>query len=246
VKQDGALDASARAMLYRDDDPRWVDKAGVGDVSVLVTPGTERATVSTHLFWNESLRHVLLLPDAVAPDAYSSDEARIARDGRLLVGDRPLRTPLLVEESQSQAEFAGARLIHRGADASLWAPTGALRLSMLTVGRNRDGGLSWPEATVRLWPEGDASATLCLAVSNPVPETRTIVVEAPTGSQTLRLAPYARRVLLLPVRGSAPWTAILRGHTASTVSGRLVFARLEPPTLVNGAIRPQAAPPQCR
>lgn len=244
--QDAALDQSARASLYREDDPSWVDRLGLGDASVLVTPAAARAAVSTHLFWNTSLRHVLVLPGAAPPDAYGSDPVQVRPDGTLLLHGRPLRTPIFVEETQARAELAGARLVRRAADASLWLPKGEPRLSMLTEGRYGDGALAWPEAAIRIWPAGTSVRLLCLAFVNPDPATRTITLQDRAGERTLRLAPRERRVVSLPVPGATPWTATVRGRRATTSNGRLVFAHLEAPRLLPGGIGPQGTAPQCR
>lgn len=245
---DAALDESARASLYAEGDPSWVDRSGLDGTAILVPPGTGRALVSTHLFWNESLRRVLVLPGGTPPDAYGSDAVRILRDGRLHVGGQPVRSPLLVVESQAQVGLSAARLVGRTSTASLWQPTGVPRLSMLVAGRYADGRLAWPEATVRVWPgaEVSSSGVLCLTLSNPEPAATTLTLSTPSSQLALRLPAQARRAVALRVGASSPWTLTIRGRDAVSSNGRLVFAELAPPRLLSPSIGPQGGRPHCR
>ena len=58
---------SVRA-IYLPADPSWVDAAGSGPVTLLVAPHSARADLLTTLFWNRSVRRLVLLDGAGQPD----------------------------------------------------------------------------------------------------------------------------------------------------------------------------------
>src|SRR2546423_2176578 len=115
-------------------DARWVDHAGLGDVTLLQTPATPHAAADEQLFWNLSLKHLYFLDDATAIDAFGSPRVKAAQDGRLVSGARTLRGPLLISNYAVRAELSGAVSVAGGANYELWRSTGTPRLALFVGG----------------------------------------------------------------------------------------------------------------
>ena len=50
------------------------------------------------LFWNRSVKELLLMPGASEIDPFRADRVRVADDGSLMVGPRVLSSALLVDD----------------------------------------------------------------------------------------------------------------------------------------------------
>jgi hypothetical protein len=153
---------------YLPADASWVDHAGVGPVDALLVSGTPRGMVSEHLLWNRSIERVLVLPGAVAPDAFGSVHLRVAADGRLLDRGKPVRRSILVEDYASTTALANARRVRKTVNTTLWRPRGDARLSTLTLGRYFDGWLA-SDSSITIWPDatGNVEGALRLRLSHP-------------------------------------------------------------------------------
>jgi hypothetical protein len=139
------------AYTYYGSDPRVVDKSTSGTVGLLSTPSTSRQLALELMFWNRSLTDVLVPPGAPRIDAFRFTPARIAGDGRLLVGGAPYRRPLVVMRYGSQVEVTGARTLARYVNWTLWQPSKDFRFSSFTYGLYFDGWLSAIGSTT-VWP----------------------------------------------------------------------------------------------
>ena len=83
---------------------------GLRDVAMVYGQGVPKEGLE-QLFWNRSVTRIVLLPDAPPLDAFGADQLRIARDGTLLVGDAPLRQPLLVDGGGAVIQLRGAKRV---------------------------------------------------------------------------------------------------------------------------------------
>ena len=64
-------------------DPSWVDHANVGDVSLLRNIAGVRGGAFQQLFWNRSVKELLLMPGAPEIDPFRADRVQVADDGSL-------------------------------------------------------------------------------------------------------------------------------------------------------------------
>jgi hypothetical protein len=210
--------------LYLNEERAWVDADARGAV-LLHTPGSSRDLAFEHLFWNRSIRHVLLLADAHPIDAYATERVRIARDGRLLLAAGAVRDPLLVSNYAVAAEFADAVRVGRGAGLELWQPRGTPRLAMLVGGLYLDGWLA-RSGWIRVWPEetGFVRGTLRLPLS--MPEYGVVMrlrLTAPGFVRVVETLPGGSHVVEIPISARGAWTLRFRGERPLALpDGRLI------------------------
>src|SRR5207244_6383981 len=81
-------------------DVRWVDHARLGSVDLVAPPGARREQTWQQLFWNTSVKRLLLLGSPPI-DQFAAKRVRVASDGRLLVDGQADRRPLLIQTSAS-------------------------------------------------------------------------------------------------------------------------------------------------
>ena len=200
--------SSARKSFFGSD-PSWVDNARLGDVTLLRNVGGQRGQAFQQLFWNRSVKRVVLMPGATIIDPFPADAVAIARDGSLRAGDparraaprRPARGHCSAERGEGGRAAPGY---------SLFEPAGTPRLSMLFAGRHHDGWLGG-QGAISLWPrlgsdrlEGTSSSTWSRrglrGRADPLPA---------SGRPERRGAcpSHAALRLLLPVCSRGPWTA---------------------------------------
>jgi len=237
-------DASGRAALtYLPSDFQFVDRAHLGAVSVLVPPGTPRPLVSEHLFWNRSIKRVLVLPHAGAPDVFGFQSVRIARDGRIMRGGHPVREPLLIEELANSFELSGATLVRRELSSSLWRPTGVPRVAVKTANRYLDGWLA-PTPSVTVWPDssGAARGTLSLRFSLPSSAGRTpLRLHGPGLHRQVTVTPGKSTRVVIHVRAHGPWTLTIDPQRLRFLpDGRGVSVRSTVPVFVRQGLKPGA------
>lgn len=159
-----------RAYLPRD--PSWIDRARVGDVTLLESFSGGRGASLQELFWNRSIKRVVLLPGAGRFDSFRTEQARVTADGSISVAGRRLDGPLLVDTYGSTVRLRGARVLDTAPTAALWVPSGGRgpRLSLYGLGRYSDGWLA-AEGLVLVWPEtvgGRVSGRLTMRLTGPV------------------------------------------------------------------------------
>jgi hypothetical protein len=149
-------------------DRQWIDHSRLGDVALLLTPGSSANQALQQAFWNRSVKSFLLLPGAPPADVFGVKRVTVDRAGTLLVGGRPFRKPLAVDNVSVAAQLAGATRVARGGAFELWKPAANPRLSLLALGLYSDGWLA-DKGQVVVWPDGSGKArgTLRLRVSLP-------------------------------------------------------------------------------
>jgi hypothetical protein len=218
-------------------DLRWIDNAGLRSVVLVQTPGAPKGRSLEQLFWNTSVTGVALLKGAHPTDAFGADPIRIANDGRLLVDERPIRRPLLIENYGVHAELAGAERLAQGANFELWRPVGMPRMSLLVSGLFFDGWLA-RTGSVTAWPDasGTARGTLVLRLSLPPGTERTpIRFQGPGVDRVVRVAPggKTRAVFRFSTRG--PWRLVWRTPKNGILSdGRAISVQTAAPVVRRG------------
>jgi hypothetical protein len=159
-----SLDQRSSASLRNTlpSDLRWVDHARLGDVDLLAPPGARREQTWEQLFWNTSIKRLLLL-GSPAIDDFAVEPVRVARDGRLLVDGRPLRRPLLVQTYASTLALSGVERVKHELIFDLYRPTGTPRLRWIAAGRFADRWLA-PRGAITVWSENGGTLKLVLSL----------------------------------------------------------------------------------
>jgi hypothetical protein len=246
VATDSRRTNGARSLFP--ENTRWVDEAELGEVSVLVTPGTLRAAVSSALFWNRSIVRVLQMRGTEVVDTFGFTGVTVRSDGTLLAAGRTVSGPVLVQEYASTTELDGGRLLRRDAGSSLWQPAGPIRIAAQTNGLYLDGWLSWPQTTVRVWPRADGPRTgvLCLDLRQPEGAGGTLLFAGPGVDRVESLRAGEQRVFGFPVTARRPWLLKIGAARPLSLGSRLVSALSERPRFVEGPVGPQGAEARCR
>jgi hypothetical protein len=209
------------------DNPSWIDASGVEDVAFLQTPLGNRGFATEQLFWNRSVKDLLVLPETTPVDAFSFDLVRIASDGSLLIGSQPVERPLAVEAYGTTLSFRGARVAARSAVYRLLVPEGRPRLSLYMPGRHWDGWLA-PRGEVRLWPEPGSELAGRLTFTLSVPgEADGAAVSF--GPEVFRLGPGSTQSVELRVCSAGEWRAPYQASFTGTVGDRLVSVQASEP-----------------
>lgn len=162
---------AARLPLHEN----WLDRMQLGRVVLLNSHNADRGAALQQLFWSESLDRVVELPDAKPLDFFATSDARIARDGRLLVGREPVRSPLLVPKQGASFTFGNAQLMQTIRDFELVRPSGPARVATMISGRFRDGWVG-RRTTIRAWPAAVGSGPGLLSFTLSLPAGRTAPV----------------------------------------------------------------------
>jgi hypothetical protein len=218
-------------------DPRWVDHAGLGPVSLLQTPWSDRQQISNQLFWNRSLTRILRMPvDTAEVDAFGSVPTVVTNDGRIVAAGRTVREALLVQEYASWALLDGATLVRRTISTSLWKPFGTPRLKLLLEGRYLDGWLG-AQNRLTVWPRATGARTGVLTLTFSLPSNApasTLNLTAPGVSRAVALEPGSRRTVKLDVAARRPWTLVVRSRKPFSLSDlRFAVAQISPPVFVD-------------
>jgi hypothetical protein len=213
----------------------WLDRTGMGRAAaVLHAPDAERAPALQQLFWNRSLDRVLELDGADPLDFFATEPARISRDGRLLVADQPLRSPLLVPRQGAAFTFEGVRLVRRLRDFELVRPSGSARIATMISGRSRDGWTG-PHTTIRAWPGLLGSGPRELAFTVSLPATRLQAARLRLSGvgppRELLIRPGTQVPITFPVRGTTPLRVVLDATPTFEIGSRIVALRVSRPRL---------------
>ena len=220
---------------YLPADPAWVDHAGIGPSTLVVAPGGRSPEAMQQLFWNRSIRAVAALPGALPPDRFTVARATIAAEGRILVDGSPVRTPILLDGFGSTARLAGATLVARGRDYTLWRPAGDARLGLYFAGRSRDGRLG-RSGSLRIWPAGKRLAGWVELRLGAAKKPARLVLTQGRTRQVVRLQPGSPRVLRLRACDTGPWELSFVTTSAVEVSDNSVTsARASLPVFVPDA-----------
>ena len=147
------------------------------------------------LFWNRSVRRVVLLPGAEDVDFFRSPRLSVTADGRLLRDGRGLTGSLLIDGYGGTIMLADAERLASSQSFTLWRTNGPGRLSLYLAGRYSDGWLSGV-GRMYLWPS---------APGTPIRRRVSLTLTAPTASDgmTIRFTEpgkRAREVRLEPGR----------------------------------------------
>jgi hypothetical protein len=211
---------------YLPADLQWVDHARLGSVALLQTPGADAGRSLDQLFWNRSIRRVLVLPGARAVDTLGAEDVRVAADGELVGAGRVVRKSLLVPTTGASILLSGASRVARAAGFELWRPTGNPHLRLLAVGREGGGRLA-RTGWIMVWP-GRAAGVLHLALSVPpgLPAGQ-LTLRGPGVASKVSLGAGTSRMLSIPVRAGPPFRLAFR--TAFGGSIRADRLLLEPP-----------------
>jgi hypothetical protein len=219
-------------------DPSYVDHSGLGDVALLATPSNDRGFTTEQLFWNRSVKRLLLLPDASPPDAFTFEQTTIGDDGSILVGGEAYTGPLLVDAYSATTEFRGAHQVARTRIYKLYAPTATPRLSLYVVNRYYDGWLGLT-GSMKVWPEEGATLAgrLQLALSIP-PDLldTTMRFKLPDGSvKEVDVKPGKVVPVSIAVCSPGPWSAVYEGPLNTNFGERLVTVRSTKPVFTPDA-----------
>ena len=189
---------------YLPGDPSWIDHAGVGDVALLYSPGHYYRDGLEALFWNRSVKTILLLPGAIQADAFVAGSATIGADGSLSVDGHPVRGPLLVDNRVAKLRLRDATLVGTSPGYDLWKPHGAAQLATYSVGWSRDRWLARRSFTV--WAPR-ISGWLSFRAKGPAMGSRKLIVSTPSGRTEVRLTSRDSRAFRLRACGHGSWKA---------------------------------------
>jgi hypothetical protein len=216
-------------------DARWVDHAGLGDVTLIQTPATLHAAANEQLFWNLSLEHLYFLDDASPIDAFGAPRVRAARDGRLVSGGRTITGPLLISNYAVRVKLSGAVAAAHGPNYDLWRALGTPRFALFAGGLYQDGWLS-ESGHMTVYPARDGRVrgvfTLLLSLPpKPRSETTTLQLRGPAVKQNVTVHPGESLVVRFRVSHRGPWTLRFGTKRPGYLSdGRPISVMAEMPT----------------
>jgi hypothetical protein len=200
-------------------DIRWVDHAGLGDVDLLAPPGAREEQSWQQLFWNTTVKRLLLLGSPPI-DQFSAPQVRVAADGRLVVDGRALRRPLLVQTYGSTVQLAGVKRVRHELIFDLYRPSGLPRLRLLAAGRYADGWLA-PRGAITVWTKTSGALELTLSLPQRTQVTP-IRLSAQGINRLIRIHPGERIPLRFHVPGGGAWSLHFRTTKQGYVGDRAV------------------------
>ena len=238
---------SARRAFFGQD-PSWVDNAKLGDVTLLQNMNGQRAAAFQQLFWNRSVTRLALMPGATIIDPFQADPVRVADDGSLLAGGRPLAGALLVDEHAATMRLSGARKVASAPGFWLYAPAGRPRLSLLFSGRFHDGWLGGAGA-ITLWPRAGnrrLEGTLVVRLDALAQTTGdTVHFTLPGGQRAdVRVPAHSAQIVRFPVCAVGAWTAFFHARVTGYAGTRGVSVQAGVPRFVPGTGGCATAPKQ--
>lgn len=224
---------SAVRAIYLPADPSWVDAAASGPVTLLVAPHSVRADLLTTLFWNRSVRRLILLDGAGKPDSFAAPRAGVDEAGHLL-GTSGL---VLADALGSSLVLRDAVRVAAGPTKTLWRSSGAPQLQVLMTGRYYNG-LLLGEGALRVWPEhagGRLAGWLELDLSAPRGTTALpLRLELPNGhSVEHRIRAGWVTTIRVPVCADGTWKAPFSAGSAALADGTRVGLSSSEPRLVD-------------
>jgi hypothetical protein len=221
-----AFDARTSRSLHSTlpQDIRWVDHAQLGSVDLLAPPGALKEQSWQQLFWNTSVKRLLLLGSAPI-DQFDAKTVRVADDGTLLVDGRPDRRPLLVQTYASTLQLSGAERIRHELVFDLYRPQGTPRLRLLAAGRYADRWLA-PRGAITVWTKTGGTLELVLALPASTQVT-SIVLTADGVKRTVRVHPGQRTPLEFKVPAGGAWTLRFSSDRPGYLGDRAVSVRAE-------------------
>src|SRR2546422_1408635 len=205
-------------------DIRWVDHARLGNVDLVAPPGARKEQSWQQLFWNTSLKRLLLLGSAPI-DQFDTKQLKIAGDGRLLVNGRTDRRPLLVQTYASTVQLTGGERVQHQLIFDLYRPAGTPRLRLLAAGRFVDNWLA-PHGAITVWTKTGGMLDLVLAL----PAHTQVTPVAFTGKgikRTVRVHPGQRVPLHFRVPAGGAWSLHFNSARPGYLGDRAVSVRAE-------------------
>jgi hypothetical protein len=231
VAYDHALSTRVRTNVVPGS-PSVVDAAGIGEAVLVQSPFGDRGFATEELFWNRSLRSLVLLPDTLPTDAFAAEHAKIGGDGSLLVRGASLDRPLLIDSYGATTRLRGAREIARTRLYRLLEPTGRPRLALYVPGRYFDGWLAL-DGSMRLWPAeagGPLAGRLTFSLSLPASgDPVEVALRSPSGERTVTVMPGESSQVVLPVCSTGPWSAHFSAPFTGSIGPRFVSVRSTEP-----------------
>ncbi len=219
---DARTSRSLRGTLPHD--IRWVDHARLGSVDLVAPPGARKEQSWQQLFWNTSVKRLLLLGSAPI-DQFDAKQLHVAGDGSLLVDGRPERRPLLVQTYASTVQFSGVALVRHELIFDLYRPVGTPRLRLLAAGRFADNWLA-PQGAITVWTR--TGGTLELVLSLPAHTQVTPIVLTGKGiKRTLHVHPRQRIPLSFRVPAGGVWSLHFSSARPGYLGDRAVSVRAE-------------------
>ena len=219
---DAHTSRSLRSTLPHD--IRWVDHAQLGSVDLLAPPGALREQSWQQLFWNTSVKRLLLLGSAPI-DQFEAKRLQVAGDGTLLVDGRPDRRPLLVQTYASTVQLSGVERVRHELIFDLYRPVGTPRLRLLAAGRFADRWLA-PRGAITVWTKTGGTLELVLALPAHTQVT-TIVLTGKGIKRTVRVHPGQRIPLSFPVPAGGAWSLHFSSPRPGYLGERAVSVRAE-------------------
>ena len=229
--------AAAVRTAFLPEDPSWVDSQGVDDVVLVRGPQGVKTEALEQLFWNRSVDRVALLPGAEQLDHVHSPTLRVRGDGTLLLGDRPVRSPLLVDGYAGTLRLADADILGSSPSFALWQPRGDARLSLYFAGRYGDGWLAGA-GRLYVWPSrpgGVLVRRLELPLAAPPADVTLRFRAKGAPPVAVELSAGERRTVSFPVCSRGPWHLTFVSEDRGFVGGRVVSAHAGEPRLVPGS-----------
>jgi hypothetical protein len=209
-------------------DLRWVDDAHLGAVDLVAPPGARKEQSWEQLFWNHSVRRLLLLGSPPI-DQFASERVRVARDGRLFVGRTVIRRPLLIQTYASTVELTGAKRVRHELIFDLYRPVGTPRLRLVAAGRFADGWLA-PRGAITVWTAKGGTLTLDLSLPKRT-QTTPMLLTARGVHKAVRVQPGQHMRLGFHVPSGGAWSL----HFSTTRPGYLSNERAV--SVVAGTLR---------
>ncbi len=219
---DAHTSRSLRSTLPHD--IRWVDHAQLGSVDLLAPPGALREQSWQQLFWNTSVKRLLLLGSAPI-DQFEAKRLQVAGDGTLLVDGRPDRRPLLVQTYASTVQLSGVERVRHELIFDLYRPVGTPRLRLLAAGRFADRWLA-PRGAITVWTKTGGTLELVLALPAHTQVTP-IVLTGKGIKRTVRVHPGQRIPLSFPVPAGGAWSLHFSSPRPGYLGERAVSVRAE-------------------
>jgi hypothetical protein len=218
-------------------DARWVDHAGLGDVTLLQTPATLHAAANEQLFWNLSLKHLYFLDNASPIDAFGAPRAKAASDGRLVSSGRTLKGPMLISNYAVRVQLAHAVRVARAVNYELWRPVGAVapRFAIFAGGLYHDSWLA-ESGHITVYPAGDGRVRGAFALPLRLPpkprsETTTLELRGPGAKRDVTVHPGESLVVRFRVAHRGPWTLRFRTRRPGYLAdGRAISVMAQMPT----------------
>jgi hypothetical protein len=219
---DARTSSSLRSTLPHD--VRWVDHARLGSVDLVAPPGARKEQSWQQLFWNTSVKRLLLL-DSAPIDQFDAKQLKIAADGTLLVDGRPDRRPLLVQTYASTLQLSGVERVQHKLIFDLYRPVGTPRLRLLAAGRFADNWLA-PQGAITVWTK--SGGTLELVLSLPAHTQITPIVLTGKGiKRTVRVHPGDKIPLSFRVPAGGVWSLHFSSPRPGYLGDRAVSVRAE-------------------